>query len=399
MGTHRPWYFLVQKQYWSDSWERVKSVYADVLRATKNRNTRVHAGCDTDTGAGAPGVGSEGGGLEMGSREDPLAFIQGGMHPPMAMAALEPSDTVETLDPSMTEALDSGGGVRIRNLRKEFDTPSGVKVAVDDFSLDVCPDQVTVMLGHNGAGKTTTIGMMTGLIPATAGSVSVGGLSISTSMSAIRQDLGVCPQHDVLFMDLTVDEHLALFADLKLVPPAQIPSVVDAMVAEVGLVAKRHEQASKLSGGQKRKLSIAIAFIGDPRVVFLDEPTSGMDPYSRRFTWGLINKLKRGRVIILTTHFTDEADILGDRIAIMGKGKLKCCGSSLFLKSRFGIGYNMTIEKSSEVGSSSFSFQQQDVERAISDDGIADWKLLSNVGSEVIYQVKLALTPCVCLCE
>lgn len=107
------------------------------------------------------------------------------------------------------------------------------------------------------------------------------------------------------------------------------------MIQSVGLTEKRHVQSQFLSGGQKRKLSVGLAFIGGSRVIFLDEPTSGMDPYSRRFTWNVIRQYKEGRVIVLTTHFMDEADLLGDRIAIMGDGKLQCCGSSLFLKVRF----------------------------------------------------------------
>eukprot|EP00636_Phaeomonas_parva_P002754 CAMPEP_0118878728 /NCGR_PEP_ID=MMETSP1163-20130328/18636_1 /TAXON_ID=124430 /ORGANISM="Phaeomonas parva, Strain CCMP2877" /LENGTH=107 /DNA_ID=CAMNT_0006814657 /DNA_START=23 /DNA_END=342 /DNA_ORIENTATION=- len=100
-----------------------------------------------------------------------------------------------------------------------------------------------------------------------------------------------------------------------------------------------------LSGGQKRKLSVAIALIGGSEVVILDEPTSGMDPYSRRSTWQVLQRNKHGRVILLTTHFMDEADILGDRIAIMAEGVLKCWGSSLFLKKNYGVGYTLTVVK------------------------------------------------------
>ncbi|CAN0419265.1 unnamed protein product, partial [Hapterophycus canaliculatus] len=107
---------------------------------------------------------------------------------------------------------------------------------------------------------------------------------------------------------------------------------------DVGLTEKENELTSTLSGGQKRKLSVGIALIGGSKVVFLDEPTSGMDPHSRRFTWDLIRKNREGRVIVLTTHFMDEADLLGDRVAIMADGALRCCGSSIFLKNHFGVG-------------------------------------------------------------
>ena len=107
---------------------------------------------------------------------------------------------------------------------------------------------------------------------------------------------------------------------------------MEAIIQSVGLTEKRKAYSRTLSGGQKRKLSVGIAFIGGSRIVFLDEPTSGMDPYSRRFTWNVIRSHREGRVVVLTTHFMDDADLLGDRIAIMGDGKLRCCGSSLFLK-------------------------------------------------------------------
>lgn len=116
-------------------------------------------------------------------------------------------------------------------------------------------------------------------------------------------------------------------------------------IEDVALLEKRHSFAKDLSGGMKRKLSVAIAFCGESKVVFLDEPTSGMDPFSRRFTWNVIRQYREGRCIVLTTHFMDEADILGDRIAIMADGQLRCAGSSLFLKKKYGVGYQLTIIK------------------------------------------------------
>merc|ERR1711988_931942 len=120
---------------------------------------------------------------------------------------------------------------------------------------------------------------------------------------------------------------------------------IEHIISEVGLTEKRDVFARALSGGMKRKLCLAMALIGSPRVLYLDEPTSGMDPYSRRATWDLIRRAKKGRVVVLTTHFMDEADILGDRIAIMSRGRVKCVGTSLWLKARYGVGYNLTVVK------------------------------------------------------
>ena len=219
------------------------------------------------------------------------------------------------------------------------------KRAVDGLNLDLWAGQVTCLLGHNGAGKSTTVSVLTGLTPPTEGDCIVMGHSLVRDLASIRRTLGVCPQNNVVFASLTVAEHLDFFAKVKGIPGgAKARAVaVTAVIEDVGLSEKRHVAAQRLSGGQKRKLCLAMALIGDPKVVFLDEPTSGMDPYSRRATWDLIRRAKKGRVVVLTTHFMDEADVLGDRVAILSHGKLRCVGSPLWLKARFGIGYLLSI--------------------------------------------------------
>ncbi|KAK3894585.1 hypothetical protein Pcinc_001659 [Petrolisthes cinctipes] len=242
--------------------------------------------------------------------------------------------------------LKSKTAVRIRNLRKKF-TPRGKDAitAVDDFSLDIYEGQITAILGHNGAGKTTLFNILTGMTAPTQGSASVFGLDISNpnDLRSLHRVTGVCPQHDVIFLTLTPTEHLEFFAQIRGVPAERIESEVEQTLKDVDLYSKKDTVASDLSGGQKRKLSIGIALIGDPKIIFLDEPTAGVDAYSRRKLWGLLKKKKEGKVILLTTHFMDEADILADRKTIMSKGKLRCCGSSLFLKNKFGLGYHLTL--------------------------------------------------------
>eukprot|EP00928_Gymnodinium_smaydae_P017948 TRINITY_DN16841_c2_g1_i1.p1 TRINITY_DN16841_c2_g1~~TRINITY_DN16841_c2_g1_i1.p1 ORF type:complete len:2152 (-),score=460.50 TRINITY_DN16841_c2_g1_i1:58-5934(-) len=240
----------------------------------------------------------------------------------------------------------SGTLVRIQRLRREFSTPGGVKVAVAGLDLTMFEGQIVSLLGHNGAGKSTTINMLTGMVAPTSGDAKICGYSLRTGLREIRTLMGTCPQHDVLWQELTVREHLAIFARLRgFVEPAAIERRVVEMMKQVGLTEKAFTRAGSLSGGQRRKLSLCLALIGEPRVAFLDEPTSGMDPFSRRFTWNVIRGVREGRVVVLTTHFMDEADILGDRIAIMAEGVLQCCGSSLFLKSRFGAGYRITCAR------------------------------------------------------
>lgn len=213
------------------------------------------------------------------------------------------------------------------------------------MSLTRCLLQVTVLLGHNGAGKSTTMSIMVGLFPPSSGDVLINGHSVTNDLDAARSSLGLCPQFDVLFDTLTVEDHLYFFGRLKGLDGIALSQEIDDYVAEMDLESKRKSASNTLSGGQKRALSVAIALIGGSETVVLDEPTSGMDPEKRRHTWQVLLKHKEKRTILLTTHFMDEADLLGDRIAIMSDGSVQCCGSSSFLKSRFGVGYHLTMLK------------------------------------------------------
>ncbi|KAM4611576.1 phospholipid-transporting ATPase ABCA1 [Polymixia lowei] len=232
-------------------------------------------------------------------------------------------------------------GVIIRDLVKIYKT--GKKLAVDGLSIEFFENQITSFLGHNGAGKTTTMSILTGLFPPTSGTALIHGYDIHTDMDNIRKHLGMCPQHNVLFNELTVEEHIYFYARLKGRSHDEVKAEMDQMIKDVGLPHKRKDLARNLSGGMQRKLSVAIAFVGGSKIVILDEPTAGVDPYARRGIWELLLKYKQGRTIILSTHHMDEADILGDRIAIISHGRLRCCGSSLFLKKCFGSGYYLTL--------------------------------------------------------
>uniref|UniRef100_A0A452FWN9 ATP binding cassette subfamily A member 2 n=1 Tax=Capra hircus TaxID=9925 RepID=A0A452FWN9_CAPHI len=219
------------------------------------------------------------------------------------------------------------------------------KLALNKLSLNLYENQVVSFLGHNGAGKTTTMSILTGLFPPTSGSATIYGHDIRTEMDEIRKNLGMCPQHNVLFDRLTVEEHLWFYSRLKSMAQEEIRKETDKMIEDLELSNKRHSLVQTLSGGMKRKLSVAIAFVGGSRAIILDEPTAGVDPYARRAIWDLILKYKPGRTILLSTHHMDEADLLGDRIAIISHGKLKCCGSPLFLKGAYGDGYRLTLVK------------------------------------------------------
>ncbi|XP_054609148.1 retinal-specific phospholipid-transporting ATPase ABCA4-like isoform X2 [Dunckerocampus dactyliophorus] len=232
-------------------------------------------------------------------------------------------------------------GVQIQDLVKVYDR--GCHPAVDRLSLNFYEGQITSFLGHNGAGKTTTLSILTGLFPPTSGTAYVYGRDIRTDMDAIRSSLGMCPQYNILFKHLTVEEHILFYSLLKGRTQAEAEKEVEEMLVDLGLPHKRDDEAQNLSGGMQRKLSVAMAFVGGSKVVILDEPTSGVDPYSRRSIWDLLLKYRLGRTVILSTHHMDEADLLSDRVAIISKGQLHCCGSPLFLKNCFGAGFYLTL--------------------------------------------------------
>uniref|UniRef100_A0A8C0GHW2 P-type phospholipid transporter n=1 Tax=Chelonoidis abingdonii TaxID=106734 RepID=A0A8C0GHW2_CHEAB len=234
-------------------------------------------------------------------------------------------------------------GVSIRNLVKIYHSSS--KVAVNGLSLSFYEGQITSFLGHNGAGKTTTMSILSGLLPPSSGTAYILGRDICSEMDSIRKTMGMCPQHNVLFDILTVEEHIWFYGRLKGLSGEQVKEEVKQIIQDVGLPHKRREQTKNLSGGMQRKLSVAIAFVGGSQVVILDEPTAGIDPYSRRGIWELLLKYRKGRTVILSTHYMDEADLLGDRVAIISQGRLCCCGSPLFLKTKLGTGYYLTLVK------------------------------------------------------
>ncbi|CAB9505681.1 Retinal-specific ATP-binding cassette transporter [Seminavis robusta] len=301
---------------------------------------------------------------------------------------------LEPVSDALKQQEREGQNIEIKNLRKDF----GEKVAVDGLNLSIYNGQITALLGHNGAGKTTTIGMLTGALAPTEGTATIVGKDIRRDMREIRGNIGICLQHDCLFPKLTVREHVQFFSRLKGIygkmSNAEAEASIDQAIRDVALEEKSHTYSSNLSGGMKRKLSVAMAFCGGSKVVFLDEPTSGMDPFSRRFSWNVIRQYRQDRCIILTTHFMDEADILGDRIAIMSDGGLRCCGSSLFLKRTYGVGYQLTIEKptsfSPDANGVGSDIVNEDDLKDIVVGSVAEATLLSDVGTELSFQLPLS---------
>jgi ABC-type multidrug transport system ATPase subunit len=211
------------------------------------------------------------------------------------------------------------------------------------FSIE--KDRLFCLLGPNGAGKTTTINCLTGVLPPSGGDALVYGESITNpgSIERIRSVMGVCPQFDVQWGELTGAEHLYIYGRVKGLDAKDVKRQSEELLGSVKLTAAAGQRTSTYSGGMRRRLSVAIALLGDPLIVYLDEPTTGMDPISRRHVWDAIEAAKVGRAVVLTTHSMEEADILGDTIAIMARGRVRAYGSSLRLKQRFGSGYQLAV--------------------------------------------------------
>uniref|UniRef100_A0A8C6M0S8 ATP binding cassette subfamily A member 12 n=1 Tax=Nothobranchius furzeri TaxID=105023 RepID=A0A8C6M0S8_NOTFU len=234
-------------------------------------------------------------------------------------------------------------GVELHGLTKMY----GDKAAIQNLNISFYESHVTSLLGHNGAGKTTTMSLLTGLYAPTSGSIEVYGKDMQANIDKVRRELGVCMQYDVLFDHMTTKEHLLLYGQIKAPnwSRKELHEQVRTILEETGMYAHRHKRVGTLSGGMKRKLSISIAFIGGSRLVVLDEPTTGVDPCSRRSIWDIVIQHKKNRTIIMSTHHLDEAEVLSDRIAFLEKGGIKCSGSPFYLKDKLGQGYKLTLTK------------------------------------------------------
>jgi len=216
-------------------------------------------------------------------------------------------------------------------------------VALHGLSLVAKKNSCLGLLGENGAGKTTTISMLTGLFPPTSGNAFVGGYNIVGDIDKVHIVMGLCPQFDILWDDLTCEEHMLFYGRLKGISPADEHEHAKTLLNEVGLYESRHKKSSQLSGGMKRRLSLAISMAGNSRIIFLDEPTTGLDPASRRRIWEIIARAKQNRAILLTTHGMDEAETLCNEIGILAHGKLRCFGSGQSLRSQYGEGYQLIL--------------------------------------------------------
>lgn len=233
----------------------------------------------------------------------------------------------------------NGIALATHGLTKRF----GKVEAVSGLDLEVKEGEILGFLGPNGAGKTTTIRMMAGLLRPTAGTVEVLGKEVTPDAADARSLLGVTPQENVLYPELTARENLEYAAALFGVPRRERRARADALLARLGLAEKAKALARDLSGGMKRRLTLATSLVHDPPVIVLDEPEAGLDPQTRVAVREFIRSLKREKTVVLTSHNMDEVDRLADRVAIMDNGKLVALGTPAELKARIGEGDHLEI--------------------------------------------------------
>ncbi|KAK9829531.1 hypothetical protein WJX72_006343 [[Myrmecia] bisecta] len=276
--------------------------------------------------------------------------------------------------------------VELHNLRKVY----GKHIAVKGLSLKMRNHEITSLLGPNGAGKTSAVGMLSGLLRPSAGDALILGYSVLREPGHARQYLGYCPQQNVQFGQLTVGEHLLLYAAVKRIPGGAFGGPAAAAAQEimeaVGLAEKKHCYAQALSGGMKRKLQVAIALLGGSKVVLLDEPTSGVDPVSRRALWTVLENAKQDRAMLLTTHYMDEADLLSDQVAIMAEGELQCFGPSLQLKQQYSDGYTLCMTTSLEG-----QVHREGIQQLITSH-VPKATFLRTSGAELVYRLPMGAT-------
>ena len=243
----------------------------------------------------------------------------------------------QELSETNRKKLEANQCLKIVNVSKSFDDLKAVK----SFCGELFTDEIYCLLGHNGAGKSTLVNMISGNFDPDEGDILLDGRSLVTDKNYLYQNIGLCQQEDIFFEHLTVNEHLEYMCKIK---GSQVNrQEIDELINNLGLAPKKTARCNTLSGGQKRKLCIALALIGNSKLILLDEPTSGMDIMARKQLWEFLKRYKQNRIILLTTHFLDEAEYLGDRIGIMLDGQYMCCGTSSYIKSKYPCGFNINL--------------------------------------------------------
>ena len=258
-------------------------------------------------------------------------------------------DFVDSIvDNNMAQNIKSYDGVNIIGISKIYKARkwlfcSKEKYALKPLFLQAKNKEVITILGHNGAGKTSLINILTQNASTTSGGAIIFDKDIN--FDEVKYTVGLCPQYDILWDELTVKDHIKIYIDILKIPytKANENRLLNYFLEKVNLKVKKNSKISELSGGMKRRLSILLASISKPKIIILDEPTTGLDPINKRFVWELIFKQRENCSILLTTHDMDEAEYLSDRVAILKQGSLMCIGEVQELKKAYGSGYLLTF--------------------------------------------------------
>ncbi|HEU4325213.1 MAG TPA: ABC transporter ATP-binding protein [Roseiflexaceae bacterium] len=234
--------------------------------------------------------------------------------------------------------------VQVRHLRKQYDPPHGT-VAVDDLSFEIEQGEVFSLLGPNGAGKTTTMSLLSCLLTPTSGEITVAGHSTRTAERQVKQIIGVVPQEIALYPSLSARENLEFWGRMYGLSGQRLRQRGDAVLEIAGLSDRADAKVKTFSGGMQRRLNIAVGLLHDPQVIYLDEPTVGIDPQSRRRILDTLKELNRqGLTVLYTTHYMEEAEELSHRIGIMDQGRLRAVGTLDSLKRELGLGYTVLLD-------------------------------------------------------
>ncbi|KAJ8718121.1 hypothetical protein PYW07_006051 [Mythimna separata] len=247
----------------------------------------------------------------------------------------------QTNDPRYFEPAPANSevGIKVANVSKVYPKHRALR----NVSMEVYKGEITVLLGHNGAGKTTLMNIITGMTSATEGKVFVNGKDNVKQKREVRKNLGLCPQHNLYFEDLTVHEQIMFFTMLKKGTYREARESSRVLAGRLGIADKLRAKTSELSGGMKRRSQLACALAGGATVLVLDEPTSGLDVETRRELWDLLLSLRGERTVLISTHFMEEVDALADRVAALHAGVLKCFATTMHLKKAVGSGYRLTF--------------------------------------------------------
>ncbi|CAF4107133.1 unnamed protein product, partial [Rotaria sp. Silwood2] len=250
-------------------------------------------------------------------------------------------------DPLLSRKNSTGTTIlHVNNLVKQFGPD---KIAVDNVSFDLYENQITSLVGPNGSGKTTIFNCLIGIYKQTSGTIKIqndDGKNFDTriNIEMARKSMGYCPQHNLLFDVLTIKEQIEFYAIARGLEKNK-EKIANEMLHLMDLENSKDLYCNKLSDGMKRRLSLAYAFIGDTKIILLDEPSSGLDPSNRRSLWDWLRSMKQGKTLLLTTHFMEESDALSDRIIIITNGNIKADETSAKLKEKYGSGYKLIINK------------------------------------------------------